>query len=77
LAGERVEVGALEQLHREEGQTVGRVAEVEDAHDVRALEARDDRGLAHQPRTELRRRGDLGAQDLERDPGAEHGVVRL
>ena len=46
----RAEIVALEELHHDEGDAVGRDAGVEDLHDVRALHGRRDGGLARETR---------------------------
>ena len=61
------EVLALEQLHHDEGHTLGRHAVVEDLHHVRAAQLRRGGRLALEARDGLGSRRDLGRHELHRD----------
>jgi hypothetical protein len=62
-----VQRGALDELHRQKRLTVAGLSEVEDAHDVRALELADQLGLALEARPHVRIVGEHPAQELQRD----------
>ena len=71
-----VEVVALEQLHREEHQAVGRRAEVADVDHVLVADARRGLRLLHEALDEVGLARELAVQHLQRDLLLEHGVGR-
>ena len=65
---------AVEKLHREVVALVGQPPEREDVDDVRVADLVDGARLVDEPAHQLRVRGDVRRQNLDRDALADHGL---
>ncbi len=76
LRDERLQIAPGEQLHRVEQPAVAGRVGLEDAHDVRVIDAPDALDLLHEQPAILGGGRDAGAQDLDRDVALDRQLAR-